>query len=275
MAGLVEEMPEETVKQLSADQELLYRLARAVQCGSVPDAVARRKIGELNHARWLTLGSRILRLYMSTAVPSSELKQLVNFLLLHYIPMWFTIRLNSGCTLGSKNLYRSVELLRRLPKKIQKIVRPVIQRNAYWAHPEQLLLAMVADEDDKTRQDAIHHIAGARQRQMVGVRPFKLPEINFEATHFTELIDWEQELVTEPPLLSELSGEELEAVAATPHSVPPYPVHTQAVERVVRTVTEASSKVLGEKARHGLITARLRHRRMLPAFTTKRDAVPV
>ena len=62
MAGLVEEMPEETVKQLSADQELLYRLARAVQCGSVPDAVARRKIGELNHARWLTLGSRILRL---------------------------------------------------------------------------------------------------------------------------------------------------------------------------------------------------------------------
>ena len=275
IAGLVEEMPEETVKQLSTDQELLYRLARAVQCGSVSDSVARRKIGEPNHARWLTLGSRILRHYMSTEKPSSKLKQLVNFLLLHYIPMWFTIRQNSSCTLGSKNLFRGVELLRRQPKKIQEIVRPVMQRNGYWAHPEQLLLAMVADEDEQTRQDAIRHINGARQLDMVGVRPFKIPKINFGAVHFTELIDWNKELVTEPPLLSDLSVGELEAIAATPHCVPPYPVHTQAVERVIRTVTEASSKVLGEEARHGLISARLQHRRMLPAFNTKRDAVPV
>lgn len=273
--GLVDELPDKTLRQLSTDQELLYRLARSVQRGSVPVMTAKRKIGELNHARWLTLGSRLLRLYMSTETPSAELRQLVEFLLLHYIPMWFSIRQHSSCVFGSKNFFRSVELLRQLPEEIQDIVRPVMQRNGFWAHPEQLLLAMVADEDAQTRRDAIQHITGARQRDTAGVRPFRMPRVNFRAAHYTQLIDWETEMVTEPPLLRHLGSEELAAIVAAPHSVPAYPVHTQAVERFVRMVTEASSRVLGEEARHGLINARLQHRRKLPVFNTKRDALPV
>ena len=42
------------------------------------------------------------------------------------------------------NLMRSVELLRTLPTHLQDVIRPVVQRNAYWAHPEAVLLAMVA-----------------------------------------------------------------------------------------------------------------------------------
>ena len=49
--GVVEEISEQLEKKLSTDQQLLYRLARAVQNGDMPDATARRAIGALNHAR--------------------------------------------------------------------------------------------------------------------------------------------------------------------------------------------------------------------------------
>ena len=39
-----------------------------------------------------------------------------------------------------------------------------------------------------------------------------------------------------------------------------YPVHTVAVERAVKVVTEAAGAVVGEEQRHGFICSRLRHR---------------
>ena len=71
--GAVEEISEQLVKELSTDQQLLYRLARAVQsddlrfadrepfCNTLAitsrvlqNVTARRDIGAFNHARWLT-----------------------------------------------------------------------------------------------------------------------------------------------------------------------------------------------------------------------------
>ena len=82
-------------------------------------------------------------------------------------------------------------------------------------------------------------------------------------------------MITEPPLLKHFGSEVLAAIVAAPYSLSLYPVHTQAVERVVHTVTEASFRILGEEARHGLINARLQYYRKLPMFNTKRDALPV
>ena len=49
--GHTEEQPEDLLKSLSQDQEILLRLALAVQSGSISDSTARRRIGPLNHAR--------------------------------------------------------------------------------------------------------------------------------------------------------------------------------------------------------------------------------
>ena len=35
--------------------------------------------------------------------------------------------------------------------------------------------------------------------------PFRLPIINFSATHYTELLEWEKEPITEPPLTTDLT----------------------------------------------------------------------
>ncbi|KAF0292295.1 hypothetical protein FJT64_009693 [Amphibalanus amphitrite] len=270
--GHVPEMTAELVATLSHDQQLLYRLALAVQTGDMSDSVARQRIGPLNHARWLTLGARVLRLYVSTESPSDSLRLLVQFLVTHYVPVWFCIRRHPDCTDGAKNFHRSVELLRELPEMIQEVVRPVLQRNGYWAHPEQVLLAMVADGDAGVRQEAVRHIQAARQRETEDVRPFRLPELNFSASAYTEVISWSPpESVTQPPLLRHLTDEQLQAIEHSPLQLPNYPVHTQAVERAVRTVTEACLAVRGEEARHGYITARLKHRRCHPVFASKKD----
>ena len=221
--------------------------------------------------RWLTLAARLLRAYMSAAAPSSALRDLVQFVVSHYVPMWFHIRQNGSCDRGSQNLFRSVALLRELPQRSQTVVRPVIQLNGFWAHPDQLLLAMVADRDRAVRERAVSLISAARQQQAEdSCRVFAVPAINFDATVYTELIGWDDP-VSRPPLLRDLGEAELLLVADAPLAIPPYPVHTQAVERAVRTVTEACSSVVGEEARHGLIAAKMKHREILPTINTKKD----
>lgn len=197
----------------------------------------------------------------------------MEFIVVHYVPMWFTIKMNSACQSGAKNLHRAVELLRELPEDLQQAVQPVLARNAYWAHPEQVLLAMAADSDRDTRERAVSLIRSARQQETHQIRPFQLPKLQFDAVSFPELIDWERETVTEPPLMRDLQDEELERLKEAPLIVPAYPVHTQAVERAVRTVSSACTTVRGEEARHGLITAQRKHRRILPVFNSKQDAL--
>ena len=198
----------------------------------------------------------------------------MQYLVHHYVPTWFAIRRNSACTEGSKNLYRSIELLRGLPVDIQRIIRPVISRNGFWAHPEQVLLAMISDEDQQIRTEAIQHIQAARGRgQQEEVRSFTLPTINFDAQRYVDIIDWTAEEITEPPLLCDLSDAELQEITTAPLEIPAYPVHTQAVERAIRDVTDASSRVVGEEARHGHITACLKHRKIIPVFNSKRDVL--
>ena len=207
--------------------------------------------------RWLTLAARLLRLYTSTKSPTNELVQIIVYLMGHYIPMWFQIRSSNSCSNGTKNLWRSVELLQQLPTHLQSLIQSVIQRNGYWAHPEAVLLTMLSDEDSETRSRAVQTIHQCRQevqqQQQSEARPFVLPKINFEATDYTELLDWTSEFITEPPLTMSLSEAELESICAAPLQVNDFPVHTVAVERTVKVVTEASRVIVGDQQRHGWI----------------------
>jgi len=231
-------------------------------------------VGPLNHARWVTLASRLLRLYVASIRPSKGLRRLVNFVLNHYAPMWFFIKLHSSCVDGAKNLFHSVQLARALPSADRDIIKPVIQRNGYWAHPEALLVAMTSDSDQAVRAAAVQVIMQHRSIQAQHpseVRPYKIPSINFDAETYVDMINWETELVTEPPLLADSSDEVIEGILRSPKEFSNYPVHTQAVEQAVRVVTEASVAVVGQKARHGCICARLAHRKVMPSFCCKKD----
>ena len=106
------------------------------------------------------------------------------------------------------------------------------------------------------------------------VRKFRVPKLNFEAATFIDMIDFEKELY-EPPLTMHLSDEQIRDIAITPLSIPDYPSHTQAVERAVKLTTEAASKVVGYEQRHGMICQRVKARRFIPKFLSKKDALPL
>ena len=90
------------------------------------------------------------------------------------------------------------------------------------------------------------------------IRQFFITEINFEATDYIELIDWQKCKLTEPPITTCISDECLIKMVTNGHvpEVKQFPCHTQGVERCIKLVTEASVEVCGYDSRDGYIRAR-------------------
>ncbi|GBL88388.1 hypothetical protein AVEN_103040-1 [Araneus ventricosus] len=107
------------------------------------------------------------------------------------------------------------------------------------------------------------------------IRRFVIPSVNFGATDFVDLIDWQAFYVTPPPFLRQISSHELMMIQ---DDLPmdgwdfiKFPSHTQAVERIVKLVTEASRKRVGPQNRDGFIRATLESRKQMSQFESKTD----
>ena len=66
-----------------------------------------------------------------------------------------TLKQKDSIVEAPRHLFSQIELTRLLPKDIQAIARKNIARNAYWAHPEVLLLAMLADQKESIHSKAV------------------------------------------------------------------------------------------------------------------------
>jgi hypothetical protein len=273
--GFVSEIHSDVVKLLSADQRYLYEICVAVQNAHVPASLARRNPGKLHHARWLTLANRLLRLYVSTTAPNQQLLRLISFILNMYAPCWFHIRTHQFAINGAMNVLYQVNLAAKLPKADFEVIKPVLQRNSYFAHPENILIAMLGDSNKKMRCFAVDQILKTRkcpQHCSKTVRSFSIPTINFAASDLCGLIDWKQEAVTEPPLTRDMSNESIVCCKRIPLQILQYPCHTQGVERTVQLVTQSAMNCIGETNRHGWILNVLQSRKQRPSFQSKKDA---
>ena len=139
------------VSDLSTDQDLLLKFCNDISAGIVPIDLACRKPGPLTHSRWLTAAIRILRLYVATIDCPSQLLDLATFIVKVYAPVWFSIKCKSFLKDGPIHLWKMIQFSRYLPNDQKTIVDRVIQTNAYFAHPENILLAMVFDDREHIR----------------------------------------------------------------------------------------------------------------------------
>ncbi|XP_050710076.1 uncharacterized protein LOC126994856 [Eriocheir sinensis] len=139
-------LPHVDVKDLSTDQQYLWQMCQAVSKGHCPCDLALRKPGLMNHSRWLTTANRILRLYVGLDTPSNNIKTLVTFIIRVYAPTWFAIKTQPSCKDGAKHLHGMMVRTRYLSSSLKKVIDPVIQRNGFCGHPENVLLAMITDE---------------------------------------------------------------------------------------------------------------------------------
>lgn len=275
--SLGEELPAlstEVIADLSRDQQYLYNIVQAIRSGTVSDDFAQQKPGPLNHSRWLTLSNRVCRLYVAESKPDANLEMITHFIVTNYAPNWFSIKCQPTCIQGPKHVYRSIQCMKFLPTNVSSIVQPYIARNAYFAHPENILLAMMADADEHKRKKATAVVMKVKEHEhethtRSKVRRFVVPPINFQAKDWDELINWEVVSITEPPLTLSNTAEQIMAINDTPMVVPDYANNTQSVERCIKLVTDAAKAVCGNEARDGFITARVASRTRMPIFDTK------
>ena len=289
------ELPESVIEDLSADQHYAYKMYSAVIERVVDSDLQYLKVGPIVHSRWLTLGCRILRYYISVDEPSSNLKDLAHFCLTVYFPSWIEIKSNSQLTCGSRNLFNLVQKILKVPNEIIKeTALKVVQRNGFFAHQENILIGMLGDNDEEIRMLGVNKVLSIRQKLSTGalsnidamtesvneehssestcdtsatVRSFDLPTINLAATSFDKMVDlnsWQHQ----PPAIGHLTDVYIKQCRVRPLTLH-HPCHNQFVERHVKLVTEASAQVEGFARRDGIFCQKIKSRKHLKTFNTK------
>ena len=142
----------------------------------------------------------------------------------------------------------------------QCIVDSVIQRNAFLAYSENILLSMLTDNRVAIRELANRRLIAARKEHSSSskMRQFSVPTLKFDVADYTNLVMWQSIDRCEPPLTNFLTDNELQTYVTTKDftkaQFPLFPCHTQATERCIRLVTQAA--VCGEERRDGFIRGR-------------------
>ena len=277
----LEDLPDKVFRDLSSDQKYLRLAVLAVMTGAIPDQLKSLTCGPICHSRWLTLCSTLLAMYMKKSGLKGKSKKnleiFVFFIITNYAPMWFTIKSKPSITQGPRHYYKQVQLIKILPKQVQNIVKENISRSAFHAHPENLLLSMLADDSQEVRTKAVEQIIRLREdsdnpdKGDISVRKFVVPEINYECTNYTEMIDFEKETVFEPNLTADLSIEDLENIKVERLSVEKFSNNNQGVERLVKETSRACERVVGWASRDGFLRASAKSRSMMPKFISKQD----
>jgi hypothetical protein len=136
------------------------------------------------------------------------------------------------------------------------------------------MTAMLEDPDPKVKQFGVNLIRKSRQsppkppkmKALKGMRKHKVPDLNWEAESWEDIINWKKITVWEPRILEKLTMQGIKDAVLTPISFPKYPCHAQTVERMVKLVTESSSSVYGEDK----IVAVLASRKSRKSYDTKK-----
>jgi len=125
------------------------------------------------------------------------------FLFENLLSTWFNIKKENKITDGAKKNFKLIERVRQFPTdKVRDVSMKVLQQNAYFAHSENVILGMLAEDDENIRRRAVDKIlelgseasattdmesSTLESSRKDVVRQFNVPKINVEATHFYEL----------------------------------------------------------------------------------------
>ena len=282
-------IPDEILKDMSTDSRLAHRLVKSVVAGVMPDDLAAMKPGKLCHSRWLTTGMRCLLVYTSQHGLSREntevLRLLATWVTQVYLPMYFLLKVQHWIVHGASHVVTLFRLWRQQAPEVRVATERYLQSEAWWAHPEPLLVALLASPVEDDRVFGISQVKAIRSRSigssgeldpnMLGstsVREYTVPtSVNLAASSLQDLINWNLELATEPVFSARLTVRMLEGLKDRPLAIPKYSLHTQSCERAVQLVANASKVVSGQEKRHALIKSQIKHRTKMPILRTKKQ----
>ena len=258
LAVAIQEGPEYLISKLGEDPELP---------------------GEMHSARWLKTASRIMRLFVQTKNPTEGLKRLVFVTLNWYGPTFFLVKKQWQIKYAALNFHQSIVWAKQcftVKKESDKAVK-IIQRNAFMAHSESVLLAGICHSDWKIRSHCADIIIKARARaaKKSEIRPYHPPKLNFNAESFLEMIDLSSTDVTAPPLLRDFSNKDLRQYALDGGiPIPDIPCHSVNNERHVQDTSKAAKLAVGVEKTHSHILNMHKNRAEIPTKSKKSDFQP-
>lgn len=130
--------------------------------------------------------------------PSEVLETIVNYIMTVYAPSIFRIKYQSSIVYGPIHLTKMVEMSHCVPQLARKIVNESIERNAFFAHSENVVLAMLNDENYSIRLDGWRKVLEGRESATSNqIRNFRVPQMNFNCSKYLDLIDLENVVHTD------------------------------------------------------------------------------
>ena len=154
---------------------------------------------------------------MALGEPPDGLITLATFVMKVHVPIWFDIKTYKFCFHREMLLWQLIHRSRYLPQRLLDVVNPVIRRNAYSAHPENLLLRMLINDRKHIRMLTPKRVeVGRGTRSAQPVRVFIAPKVDFKCEDYIDLIDWTDSITIAPPLLQNLSNQTLKSPAENP-----------------------------------------------------------
>ena len=160
------ELPEDVAADLSSDQRILYLAFMSVWTGVIRVELYSLTPGPISHSRWLTHCTRTLILHLKKhglkGKPMKNLMLCVKFLVSNYVPKWCACKQHVRITEGLKYLNNQTKLLKVVKEPVLSIAKKNVAQNSYLAHPEVLLVAMLADNSKSIRTKAVEKILSLR-----------------------------------------------------------------------------------------------------------------
>ena len=76
---------------MSNDSQLMYHYCVAIETGNLDRNIASRRIGPCSTARWITFGTRILRLYVSKVNHNAHVAEIVERLASFIVNVYYKV----------------------------------------------------------------------------------------------------------------------------------------------------------------------------------------
>jgi len=258
---------------LTDDQKLLYHYALGISLGRLGTDLSILKLGPLCHARWLSLAVRVMCLYTREEKPSEPLVLLVKYITSVYVPSWFSIK-KSKFHQMPKILFTMIRKTCHLPLNIKEVLWKNLSGNSFCLIPQNFIYCLLMDDDSGIRALGVDAILKCRKSRKTS-NPKRIPDINFQAATWTELISLESvSIEDEPPSTRKFDVNDFQALD-THRTLPVFPCHSQSVERSVKLVSDTCQTVYGLERRHQLLKVKTLGYSTQPAIRTKEECINV
>ena len=92
---------------------------------------------------------------------------------------------------------------------------------------------MLSSKEKEVRQEIVRRLLANRKKPskkprkkiLQGMRQLEVPELQWNAIHWSKIIDWNKVKVSEPKIVSDITDQDLKKVIESPFIFPKLPLH--------------------------------------------------